>query len=344
MGPRRGVREKLNQKKKHHYVAQTYLRGFCNPEGKVCAYSKDKPEKSWWAAPDTVAFEKYYYSQPLPDGSRDNNQLEDFFSSIEQGWPELIARIERGERCDGGLNQLLLSAIMHRVRVPTARDAAEKMLSEAVRMTARHLNYRGRLPEPPKGMTFDDLDQHMVISIDPHKSLHAMVNFAKAMEKVIQAVGFEILENRTDEGFITSDNPVIFFDPTVSETVVQPYNINRQRMGIEFMFPLTPRLMLWGHSILKPHSGKHHKAKYQHLDDKDFVRRANTFAARFAYRMIFAADDSHQSLLRKHSKMSPVVSVTHITTANGRGIFAQHVFGERETKPKWDPTKTSNSD
>ena len=206
-------------------------------------YSKDRPEKSWWAAPDTIAFEKYYYSQPLPDGGQDNNRLEDFFSSIEDGWPQLVSKIEGRERCEGGLDQLLLFAIMHRVRVPTARDAAEKMLSESVRMTSRHLNDYGRLPEPPEGMTFDDLDQHMVVSIDPHRSIHAMADFAKAMNGVIQAVGFEILENRTDVGFITTDNPVIYFDPTISDVSVQPYNISRDRMDIEFMFPLTRRSM-----------------------------------------------------------------------------------------------------
>jgi Protein of unknown function (DUF4238) len=135
----------LNQKKKHHYVAQTYLRGFCNPEGKGCVYSKDRPTKSWWAAPETIAFEKYYYSQPLPDGGQDNNRLEDFFSSIEDRWPTLVSKIQHRERHEGGLDQLLLFAMMHRVRVPTARDAAEKMLAESVRMIARHLNDRGEL-------------------------------------------------------------------------------------------------------------------------------------------------------------------------------------------------------
>jgi hypothetical protein len=331
----RGVREELNQKKKHHYIAQTYLKGFCNPQGKVCVYSKDRPEKSWWAAPESIAFEKHYYSQPLPDGGQDNNRLEDFFSSIEDGWPQLVSKIEGRERCKGGLDQLLLFAIMHRVRVPTARDAAEKMLSESVRMTARHLNDYGRLPDPPEGMTFDDLDQHMVVSIDPHKSIHAMADFAKAVNGVIQAIGFEILENRTDVGFITTDNPVIYFDPTTPEASVQPYTL-AANVWIS-SFPLTRRFMLWGHSILKPRPGHHQTAIYRHVDDKNFVRRANVFAARFGNRMIFSAEDRHHPLLRKYSGMSPVVSVTHIKTATGRGIFAQHVFGKREAKPKWNP-------
>jgi Protein of unknown function (DUF4238) len=269
----------LNQKKKHHYVAQTYLKGFCNPEGKVCVYSKDRPTHSWWAAPETVAFEKYYYSQPLPDGGQDNNRLEDFFSSIEDRWPPLVSKIQQRGRCEGGLDQLFLFAMMHRVRVPTARNAAEKMLAESVRMTARHLHDRGKLPPPPAGLSFDYLDQHMVVSIDPHKSIHAMVDFARGMSTIINSVGFEILENRTNDGFITTDNPVIYFDPTVSPTLLQPYNISRERMDIEFMFPITPRFMLWGHSVMKPPPGHRHTATYQDVHDKAFVRRANVLAA-----------------------------------------------------------------
>lgn len=317
-------------------MAQTYLRGFSNPEGKVCVYSKDRPTHSWWAAPETIAFENYYFSQPLPGGDQDNNGLEDFFSSIEDYWPSLVSKIQNRQRHEGGLDQLVLFAMMHRVRVPTARDAAEKMLAESVRMTVRHLNDRGKIPPPPVGLSFDDLDKQMVVRIDPHKSIHAMVDFAKGMSTVIDAVGFEILENRTNEGFITTDNPVVYFDPTVSSTSLQPYNICRDRMDIEFMFPITPQFMLWGHSVIKPRPGHNHTAMYRDVHDKRFVRRANVLAARFANRMIFSNETRHQPLVKKYAGTSPVVSVAHIKTATGRGVFARHVFGKREPKPRWN--------
>jgi hypothetical protein len=323
----------MADKKKHHFIAQTYLRGFCSGDGKLCVYSKDKPRQHWWAAPDSVAFEKYYYSQPTPDGGQDNNRLEDFFCSIETGWPKLVAKIERGEQRPGGLDELLLFALMHRVRVPTARDGVEKMLAEAVRMTARHLNDLGELPPPPPGLSFEYLDQHTQISIDPHKSIHAMTDLAKGFIKIVRAVGFRLIENATNEGFISSDNPVIYFDPIIPPQSMQPYNISRERMDIEFMFPITPKLMLWGHSRLKlPHGA----ALYQTIDDKTFIRRANVCAARFAHRMVFSSESRHQALVDKYADLSPVISVKHLVTRKGRGIVAQSVFGRREPKPKWN--------
>jgi hypothetical protein len=326
------VSERLNQKKRHHYISQTYLRGFCNEAGKVCAYSKDKPAQPWWAAPETIAYENYYYSQPTPDGGQDNNGIEDYFSSIENDWPALVSNIEQRKRHEGGLDCLMLFATMHRVRVPAARDAIEKMLAETVRMTGRHLNDLGELPPPPGGLTFEYLDQHTVISIDPHKSIHAMADLAKGMEKIARSIGYEIIENRTSESFITSDNPVIYFDPTATERTLQPYNIDRRRMDIEFMFPITPRFLLWGHSSLR---SKYPNTPYRAVTDKKFIKRANVMAAQFGHRMLFSHELRHQPLAKKYANRSPVLSATHLRTPTGRGLVFQKIFGKREAKPKW---------
>jgi hypothetical protein len=329
----------LNQKKRHHFVAQTYLEGFCNPDGKVCVYLKDRPREPWWAAPDTIGFENYYYSQPTPNGGQDNNRLEDFFSSLENCWPTIVSKVDLKEPLGAHFKDLLSFIIMHRVRVPTARDSIEAALAESVRMTARFLNECGELPPPPEGMTFEYLDEHLVVSIDPHRSILAMADLAKGFGTIIDAIGFEILENHTSEAFITTDNPVIYFDPTVSLALVEPYNISRERMDVEFMFPITPRFMLWGHSVIKSRPDRH-APRFQDIRDLDFVRRANTLAVRFANRMIFSSEDRYQKLVERYGKRSPVLSVTHLRTSSGRGIHAKHAFDTRKPKPKWKRQKS----
>ena len=82
---------------------------------------------------------------------------------------------------------------------PTARDAVEKILAESVRMTTRHLNDCGDLPPPPQGLTFEYLDQHLVVKIDPHKSIHAMGDLAKGAAESSRAVGFQIVRNMTNK-------------------------------------------------------------------------------------------------------------------------------------------------
>jgi uncharacterized protein DUF4238 len=208
------------------------------------------------------------------------------------------------------------------------------MLAEAVRMTSRHLYENGKLPPLPAGLDYDYLDTHTVITIDPHRSIHAMADIANGVMKIFHFIGFNILMNKTEEEFITSDNPVVYFDPTVPEHMMEPYNINRSRMEIELLFPITPKVMLWGHTVLKDQFERRGVA-YGKLSDKGFVERANRNIARYAYRFVFARTSNHQALVKRFALRSPVVAVKHVKTARGRGILVQHVFGKREPKPKW---------
>jgi hypothetical protein len=86
---------------------------------------------------------------------------------------------------------------------------------------------------------------------------------------------------------------------------------------------------------MKSRPAHHHTTSYQDVRDKQFIRRANVMAARFANRLIFSDEARHQPLVRKYAGKSPVVSVTHVKTGTGRGILTEHVFGKRERKPRW---------
>jgi Protein of unknown function (DUF4238) len=326
------------EKKRHHFVAETYLAAFCNDDGKLCVYFKDKAGDFQFIRPDAIAFEKFYYSQPLPGGRRDNNSIEDFFSKIETRWRPLVRKVEGREALSRDDKIVLLEFILlHRVRVPAARDAAEKTLAERVKMEAIHLVDAGILPPPPKSLG-DSLEM-VQVAIDPHMSIHAMVGMAEGMAKIFDAIGFEILENNTRKDFVTSDNPVIYFDPTVSLSLMEPYNISRSRLEIEFMFPITPRLMLWGHSVLKGMPGQYNSVPRRNLTDDAFVERANMLAARFAYRVIFSNASDHYSIVKRFAGRSPTTSTVHMKTARGRSAHVRSTFSKRQAKPRWKPAE-----
>src|SRR6266436_824482 len=85
-----------NEKKRHHYIPITYLNKFTDNAGKVFAYRKDDAETPRHLKPSNIALERYYYSQPSPEGGRDNNTLENFFGTIESAWNPLVARMLSG--------------------------------------------------------------------------------------------------------------------------------------------------------------------------------------------------------------------------------------------------------
>ncbi len=317
-----------NEKKRHHYIPITYLNNFTDGTGRIFAYRKDNPNKPLHLVPAEIAFERYYYSQPLPDGGRDNNTLEDFFSSVESTWPGLVTALRAGTDSGFDFEALCTFMVLMRVRVPATRDVVELSLAEQVKATAQVLDEGGKLPPKPEG--FEDILDYMAVSIDPHQSLHAMSSLAHGFGLVLDHLSFEVLHNKTDIHFLTSDNPIAYFNPTAGEGRVLPYQVRPPHGPIELLFPIDADTMLRGRTGL-PSLG------HTKLTNRQAVKRINRFIVRFGYRFVFARDRTHDALIAKFASTSPTVkSVTVPGRTGGRFTFSECVFGPRPSKPKWD--------
>lgn len=203
----------MQQTKRHHYVPKAYLKAFCDDQGKLRVYRKDNPTEPLHQVPDATQFRKYYYSQPIPDGGQDNNTLEAAFSSVEAHWPETVAELHARGEVNDRLENIFQFIALQRVRVPASRDAAESMLAQTVKDTMKVMLANGKMPSPPPGL--EDLPNQMQVAIDPHRSIHSMVAMLDGMGKLFSLVGFAAVHNNTGLPFITSDNPVLWFDPSL---------------------------------------------------------------------------------------------------------------------------------
>lgn len=318
-------------KKKHHYVPEAYLKAFCGKDEQLAVYRKDAPTEPFRSRPGEVAFHKYYYAQPLPDGGRDTNRLEDQFSELESKWPPIVDALAASEIVNNRLEDIFAFVALQRARVPAARDAAEQILAASVMATARKLEVEGKLPPTPKEC--ENLLNDVVVSIDPHQSIHAMLYIIKAMGQVLHRVGLVVLHNQTDRDFITSDNPVIYFDPAVSNEALKPYGLQRNG-NVVLMMPVAPKLMLFGTSWDKARfaeCGIEHCA----IVDCDKVAAMNEKVVRFAYEAVFAGHEPDEGMIEAHAAQSPVLKATHLPLASGLGIQFEHVFGQRAKLPKW---------
>jgi uncharacterized protein DUF4238 len=319
----------MNDKKRHHFVPVSYLKGFCDDDGKIRAFLKDSPDNDKiHLKPDEIGFENYYYSQPLPDGGRDNNKLEDALGKFETGWPSLVQRFSGGSVEQDDLRELLTFLLMMRVRVPAARDMVELSLAEQVKAHARALDRAGLLPPPPKEIP--NIREMMEVSIDPHRSILAMVELAKGVGRVIDALSYQILHNEAEDGFLTSDCPVCYFDPLVHERNLKPFTVTPPHGAIELLFPISSKLMLRGYTMFGSR-GFHHSVVHEAHE----VTRFNTVIAKFGYRMLLSASHSHFSLFSRHHEHSPVLKTTVHDTGRGELLIFEHEFGKRSRKPKW---------
>ncbi|MDO3510597.1 DUF4238 domain-containing protein [Ralstonia pseudosolanacearum] len=315
----------MTTKKRHHYVPKAYLKPFTDAQGRVLVYRKDDPAKVLHVSPDGTGFERYYYSQPTPDGGVDHNRLEDLFSQTEGLWPAVVERLRRGEDVNDTLPLIFEFMLLQRVRVPASRDATEAKLAAQVHQTMLDLVASGMLPPPPSALV-GRLDE-VIVSIDPHKSIHGMVDDVFGSRSVFESIGLCAIQNRTDTPFLTSDNPVIWFDPTAPVSELQPYAISAGG-PVMLLFPVSPTTILVG-ATERMAGFKEHGLMYGETTDEDWVFRVNVEVCRFAYKAVYANKPGLEGMVAAFADESPVWQ-----RDGGAGRL---VFGRREVKPKWEP-------
>lgn len=318
-------------KKRHHYIPKAYLKSFCDSTGKVLVYRKDDPCKAISLSPDKTGFHKYYYSQPKLDGGRDHNALEDGFSRIEDKWPGIVERLYRRENVNDSLVNIFQFMILQRARVPANRDATERIEAERMVAVARRMDAAGKLPPKPKG--FEDILSRVEVSINPHQSIHAMVPVAQGIGQVFNRIGFGALHNKTEIPFLTSDNPVILFDPSIKDSDLQPY-VLRPDGPIVLLFPVSPSLVIYGDSPMRDQFVSEGLG-IADLSDTNLVEAINRQVCRFGYQAIFAQKAGQEPLVQEYAALSPVIRFDKITTGKGEIVKFQMVFEKRERKPKW---------
>ena len=315
-------------KKRHHYIPKAYLKSFCDETGKVLVYRKDEPSKPVHLLPDNTGFHKYYYSQPKPDGEKDHDVLENFFSTMEAKWPPLVERLHRQQDVNDALLDIIGFMILQYVRVPANRDVTENILSEYAMAQLRMMDAAGELPPKPVG--FEDILDHVVAPIDPHQSIHAMVHRSKALGPIFDRIGFCAMHNKTDVPFLTSDNPVIWFDPTVQDADLRPYVLQPDG-PIVFIFPVSPSLVIYGDTPSRDQFASEGLLLGE-LPERRLVDAINRQVCRFGYQTVFAQKPGQEQMIQEHAAFSPVV--TFDRSVPGR-VHYQMVFGKRERKPKW---------
>ncbi len=325
-------------KKRHHFVPVTYLDGFTKG-GRLQVYMCDRPGPPLSLAPENIAYRNYYYSQPIPDGGRDNDRIENLFDNeVETHWPEAKAAAREDRLTPELWARLYLMLASLRARVPATREMIETALAAQVRVAHDKLEAAGRLPPKPQILQGDFWDK-VHLSIDPHQSMHAMPQILESVNWVQQAVGFEILHNRTDRPFITSDNPVAWYDPTVPAAQRRPYKLDRTTMRTELIFPIDAWTLLRGTNVLKRRQAGGPPLS-RDVTDEAVVRRLNRVTAQYAYRLAFGQDSSSERLIRHFAETSPVLRSTTHPVPKGVILWMDMVFGSRPSLPKWQSEAT----
>lgn len=307
--------------RKHHFISVTYMKGFTNEHGRVHVYRSEAPDTPHPMQPSAVGYENYYYSQPLPEGGQENHRLEDLWNSIETVWPETVRALQ-ARRLSPAItfNVQGMQTIM-RARVPATRDRIALMLEAKLRSECKVLEEIGALP--PEYERYAGQFDSVPVGINPHETLLAMQDEFRAFGDLCFRLGFEVLHNKTDIPFLTSDNPVCSYDPGRRLSTRSPYDHSSE---VELIFPVTAWILVRGTTKRGPVNVI---SRHRNITDKRSVRVLNRTIAQFAYRMTISSDRSSDDLVRAHAGLVPTIETDVRRIGNEVQIHVRDVFGPR---------------
>lgn len=317
--PVRGGGERSNRK--HHFVSVTYMDGFADERGRVLVYRGDDPDQPHPTQPSATGYERQYYSQPLPEGGHEHHRFEDLWSCIEAVWPQTVrALLDQRLSPAISINVLGMVAIM-RVRVPAARDRTAIMLEAKLRTECQALEATEKLPA--EFVEYAGKLDTVPIGIPSYRTILAMNENLRGMGDLCFRLGFDVLHNRTEMPFLTSDNPVCYYNPRQTPSARRPYQDDDE---VELIFPISAKLMLRGSTKRRP---VNIISRHRTISDKHAVRRLNRTIARFAYRMSIAQDRSSDDLVRAHAALVPTVRTEIRRNGKNIEILVTNAFAPR---------------
>lgn len=239
----------LAEPKRHHYLAQRYLDGFADSDGRIWVFDR-RTGKLRRDTPVNVGVETYLYRFEDPSGQ--TRSLEGFFSFLEnETWPA-IDRLESGEIPSAADRQILAYYTAFQfTRTPRFRDKTRESLrfalsevvrglgdEDAIEAVLAEMSTTGMTDLPSKEALRELLPDfrkgyEMPAWGVPRLMMSLAFRIADALSKMSTAIRFA-----GDEAFITTESPVIFAVPpwAPEPSIVTP--------GAQKIVPLTKKVLV----------------------------------------------------------------------------------------------------
>lgn len=241
--------------KKQHFVPQSYLRAWCDPntpEGQepyVWLFSSDgsNPRRK---APDNIFHETDLYTIELPGGGR-NLVLEYGLAQLESEFVSIRdTKLRSLEPLEAAAHALLCAfvAAMH-ARTPARRDHFAQQWGKVLEMADQTMKWTktatpdqkraatSRLtPDPERSLTYDEVK---ALAEKPLQT--AMISFIEEGAPLLAGLDFAVFTSNTGLRFITSDNPCVWFDAEAYKRPPAYQGLALMYESIEITLPVSPR-------------------------------------------------------------------------------------------------------
>jgi Protein of unknown function (DUF4238) len=317
--------------RKHHYLPQFYLRGF-SPDGTKITQIEKATGRGYSAnIKDTAAIRDFHEIDS--DSVDDRFALERKLAEIEGTLASYLREFLRdGFGNEQAYAETLGLLSMLRVRVPAMKTHIESFHREYIRSTGKVLQAAGKIPPPPAGLeealNFDNLD----ISVTNWKCLEHMFQMSgdPKLMSILCGMRATLYRPPLGCGFVTSDQPVALFHPTINRS--SPIGAGPAMPGVEITLPLTN-----SHLLMLDHKNGPNSIEIASLPEvAEFNRRTIIMTTSY----IFAKYNTSQiaSLVEQNKDKS--AGHTFDTTQDGESFYQLHRFIPVSPQHSEDEAKT----
>ena len=246
----RGCLVPNNPKRQHHITPRVYLEGFASKEQPTVVYVFEKARGPRPLPIPVTGVQKDYYAVTRDDGTKDTQTVEDYLAhEIESPANPIIRKIRDRQMPEASEKLVLaryISAMMtrvpqHRARQrKTTKTVAEQEKAKWQEAIDQAIVENPAMEEKLQRLRFEALRHIDKFSSDPPDSLFAnSIMDADKYASKIHNMKWVFFITKTRQGFITSDNPVFFFESIglVGRDDYEGYG--------EISFPISREIALW---------------------------------------------------------------------------------------------------
>ena len=238
--------------KGQHFVPRTYLAAWCDPD------TPEHMEPYVWRfgrtgqsavkkSPHNIFKETDFYTIPMPDGSRNLN-LEHGLGELEGRFADIRARLENHSELSAiEIVSLLAFMVAMSFRTKAYRDFQQSQFMKVFELAdSVAKQFADGRPGPPNGaseptgVSVNVGDIKEVAERPIQTLLPIQMN---ATLPVFASMSIAIVETAEVPGFITSDDPCIWFDPDAYRRPPMYRSPSLMDSDVEVTLPISPRQM-----------------------------------------------------------------------------------------------------
>ncbi len=299
----------MSSPKRHHYLPQFYLKGFCRNEY-LWVYDR-KTNQVRRQTPINTAVQTHYYSVENEDGEK-NTEIESFLSQIEGLTKPIIQKVSNKEEIsleDKEILSSFLGFLMNRVpdfekSVNKMKEQVVKKVSDMVFSDEKHAKSIMNRYEKGTGNKIEISAKELVdfhkrgeytIEIHRNESLRLMLDLSFKIANFFRQMDWIFFHAPQKTSYVTTDNPLFIVPPDDLDSN-SFYGVGLITRGAKKVVALSQKvcLIMYDHGEVNLHKDM----------NKEIVRRINFDISVNADRFLIGHDEALVKNLSKKAKLS----------------------------------------